>query len=600
MSVQSISKHLAKITNAIEGAVGFIVEMETGYIISSNVLNAKIATWNEKGQITRTTPFTIEDEQTRQVARFVYDTYQNNLTSGVKCNSNSVLTSSERYVSTHRYCTESGIDWFIVFSVPQWNYLSSMAIAIISAGLSGLIIIGISIILAIVLSVRIISPFRNLISSFESISHMDLENVQLLTKSRFAEEQQLQSHFLSMLSRMKQYRSFLPSHLLVELEGPRGGTTTAAGTKSSSTSSGLRQSKDESTLRRSMNDAPSVSTSIQAFGSSFSDTASAQGDGNHLSQSHQPKARFKLYLEKRAVSALCVHLEGLNYWLTHFNEHEVVQLLSDVFEQSGNVCRVSSGLLGTFENGSLAIYFNATSDQSNHEDKAISACITLLHKLQLVKDTKWKHQMDAGKYEELQQHFRVRVSACYQETFAGNLGTKYSKNFTVIGSIGYNLDTLLQVAKDLNLSIVVCERLHDRCDHFQTRYVDTKSLVVENCYSKPWLVQESGDGVQTAEKSDIVTHRETCVYEIGQSTQSVENEWMYELADQEKKGKWNLYNQAVQYYFAKDYEMALQLLVRFKESLQHDDHGGEEMDLPTERLIQKCQRMAHAPKTITE
>src|SRR3989338_9264146 len=135
----------------------------------------------------------------------------------IPCNTYRIIVADGMKISVYRYCNNYNVDWLVIFSVSEWNYIGNMIIAIICAIIGSLMVIGIGGIFGVISATVIVKPFKNLIEQFENVSSMDLD-IQMKTSS-LREVSLLQGHFIVMVERMKQYRAFIPSHLLSRLEG---------------------------------------------------------------------------------------------------------------------------------------------------------------------------------------------------------------------------------------------------------------------------------------------------------------------------------------------------------------------------------------------
>src|SRR3989338_1496962 len=98
-------------TKKVAGSKAYTVELETGYIISSDVADAGVTSWDDKGKETRKTPLTFDDQETVIIAKIVNEAFPD--PKKIECNSGTVLSGSMRYISMYRYCTSTNIDWLI-------------------------------------------------------------------------------------------------------------------------------------------------------------------------------------------------------------------------------------------------------------------------------------------------------------------------------------------------------------------------------------------------------------------------------------------------------------------------------------------------------
>ncbi|EFC48686.1 predicted protein [Naegleria gruberi] len=553
LSAETISQYLAHVTLKLSGSKSFIIEMATQYIIANDNSNARVAVVNSDGSVTRQTYLKIDnDERVSSIAKVLASELGTELDT-IGCGNKSLITSATDYISVYRLCTDTDVDWLFVLAVPQWNYISSIVIAVVCATLGACIIISAGVITSVIISVKLVKPFYNLIDLFESVSHMDLDNL-VINDSKFTEVKHLQNHFKTMTDRIKLYRAFIPSHLLSQLD--QGGDQVDAKKKAHENDSISMASSHKSSQRSSRLDSKQSSLSR-----------------SHASSSHRRYSNdldiFSLHLDRKKLSIVAIHIEGLNRLFSEISAGDCVDLLKDFFDHLGLVCRTSNGYLGNFENDLISISFNASSNQSKHSEKAAAACVQLMEKLNTTKSKKWPNQFK--KKPHLIEIVTFRFAICVQESLCGNLGSNDFKNFTVISSAKFNLESMLDVASKLNLNIVLSDRVFANLEeHYQMRYVYTKELIPDSHYSSPFIQHKENERAQI---------EPTHIYELGESLNVGMDEWMYELQEKEKKAKWTKYNQACKLFFSNQFEEARELFREFHE---------QNNDVAAELMIKKC------------
>ncbi|KAG2392134.1 hypothetical protein C9374_012386 [Naegleria lovaniensis] len=564
LTVDTISSFLKSRTKSIPNSKGFIVETETEFLIAVDS-EVVITEYAADGSLNRKTTETVDDAGIQSIGKIILSSYQNNWKQ-IPCNSMIVLTSSSMYIMVERMCTKNYIDWIVVLAMPQWNYIGSTIIAIIASIFGSILIVTFGIILGVFVSLKIVKPFEHLIQLFESVAQMDLDKIQLNERGAFSEVKQLQQHFMNMVQRMKLYRSFIPAHLLSEIENSQNG---------------INNEDDQGNFQKSEKDSEKGHSSKRRFSESEkSDGASSSSRSMESSSYHRVASKkntsnvnkFSLYMEHRRVTLLEIHLDGLNEWIHIISPNETVMLLSDVFDQVNSISRASGGHISSIENDSIIIAFNASSNQSNHEEKASQVARQLHDKLLSVKYMKWKNHELVKKKPQLYDNMTFRFAILCQECFCGNIGSNDFKNFTIMSSSKSNLASLMEVSKRLEIPIVCCEKVNAACSKsFQTRFVDTK-----NCVDDTYIMSVTLN-------HEVPPQHTTKVYELGGSLTVSQDEWMYELADQQKKNKWNSYNQACQLYFEKEYPRALELFQEFYQSNTNDK--------PAEHMIRLCEQL---------
>ncbi|EFC46793.1 predicted protein [Naegleria gruberi] len=570
MTVMSVSTFLVDITTSIHGSSSFIIETQSEFVIASDHPEVSVAIVDKDGNVERKTTATFGGQVTK-IGKIVYDTFEK-LTS-IPCNEERVLSLTESVVSIKRFCSKEGIDWIIILSVPQWNYLGSMIIAIVSAVVGSILIVSVGIVVAIIFSLKIVRPFVNLISAFEWVSLMKLENINLY-KSSFSEVKSLQFHFKEMIERIKLYRKFIPPHLLVQLDANNVNQQEETFKKTSNTAETSLNVTSSSKNNKSYSQKESNHDDPQSSGDLRSKNSSGANSGPNANM-------FSLYLDKRQVTLLNIYLEGLNEWFVVINPTEIVTILSEIYDVIVKLVRLT-GQVGQIEDETIPIHLNATSDQSQHELKGIQLCHSLLSKLNAYKESKLMNHAIVSKYdEEVFENFKFRIVANSQSAYCGNLGTKQAMSFSIIGSSQHNLKIMTILAKELDIPILITEDLYEKVENkFQVRYVDTVQLVNDQHFSNPYFTTHTRSRLYDSMK----------VFELGEINTVSQDEWMYELdAKEKKKNRWKKYNDACFFFFASRYAEASNMLEEYLDELISPTG---KQDIVALKLLDKCKDRA--------
>ncbi|KAG2393786.1 hypothetical protein C9374_003550 [Naegleria lovaniensis] len=538
MSVSSISQYLKKAIDNIPGSFVFTIEVKTDFIIASSFPTLPVSIWDSQGKETRKTALTFDSPLVNDIGRLVYSHFNNQLTA-LPCGNYTLLNYGVSFINIYRYCNPEGVDWLFVYSVPQWFYLENMIVAVIVALFSSLAIVVGGVALGVWFSMKMIQPIQNLVVLFASVSNMDLDSIDI-TSSSLSEVFLLQQHFKFMVNKMRQYRCFIPPHLLAQIESSEPTKPKQVKDSTQESSKNLRESN-------------SISGTNTSAASSSNKVQDSQSSGKRVTNS-----MFKLGLEKRKFTSSAIHFVGLDRALESLSSKEVTMLLHDFFEVVQKTSSQSSSYLGNFEQNTVNISWNLTSDVSNHEEKSIAITSFILEKLQALPQTKW------SKYENLQMKFIAATVS--QECVCGNIGTNQCKSFSVFGSYQFNLKKLIKHASKLQLSLVTTRNVSERIKHSRlVRFIGHKKLL-PNEENIPFVSRK------TSEKTEI--------YEVGESTECDMDEWMYELEQKKRKEKWNQYHSACEKFLSQEYETAKELFqTYFKEN---------QSDLAASYMIHQC------------
>ncbi|KAG2383116.1 hypothetical protein C9374_004453 [Naegleria lovaniensis] len=561
MTTDKLSKYLKQLSQDMSGSKAMIIETSTNYLLAIDNETSILAV-QEGATAIRKTPLNIDIKEYRDIGNAIYQ-HIPNLKSGIECNTYKHLVLSSSYIMLYRMCSEYNMDWVIVVSTPQWDYISPIIYALIAALCGSAIVLGVSVLVGILFSLKIVRPFKNLMLMFESVSRMDLDNILGLTTNsfEFSEMKFVKYQFQEMLKKLKLYRAFIPSHLLQEIEGDQ-----------------------QELVEHSTNNSQLGNSNVKHSHSSGSGSKHTLNSSVKSSQ-HSSINKFALYIEVKQVSFAGIFIEGLEMWYLNTETNgskELLSLLSDIFEQVNAASRVSGCHIDTFDNDLIVLSFNSSKDQKNHIEKALSVSQTLMEKLTDVKQSLYKSQFAVDKHRkshgnQLRNHHLIdglnfRIAVTSQKVYSGNVGTQDSKFFSVVSSIRKNLDQLVEVAHRLDLSIVFPERIYQKASElYQTRFVDLKELVDDSflspscflnsssCLSPP---EEEISEPNMALRSQLFTKE--AIYELGESNQ-IENdqEWMYELNHKQKLLKWKKYQEACVAFFSEQYDKALTLFEEF-------------------------------------
>lgn len=353
-----------------------------------------MTSWDSQGNEIRKTALSFDNPQVNDVGRLVYSHFNNQLQT-LGCGNYTLLNYGTTYFNIYRYCNAEGIDLLFVYSVPQWHYLQNMIIAVIVALFSSLIIVGGGIVLGVWFSMKMIKPILNLVSLFESVSNMDLDSIDIATSS-LSEVFLLQQHFKYMVNKMRQYRCFIPPHLLAQLDHSQSCTD-------------LKHSSSSKIVTKQ-------SFLSEAKQSSSSSSGVLERGRRRSSGVGSIQSMFKLSLEKRSFTSSAFHINGLDRALDTLESlSDVTSLLHDFFDIVHKTSSQSSSHLENFGGNSITVSWNLTSNVSNHEEKCITFSAVILEKLQNLLSTKWM------KYENLYLNFIV--ASVSQECVSGNVGT---------------------------------------------------------------------------------------------------------------------------------------------------------------------------------
>nr|CAG4713661.1 unnamed protein product [Naegleria fowleri] len=350
-------------------------------------------------------------------------------------------------------------------------------------------------------------------------------------------------HKIVELQRLQElYKSFIPAHVLLQIEAENG---------------------DEDDYMKIEDDVPKeedVKSKDPSHTSASNSTL--QSSTRYNSNKIDLASKFSLYLEKKKVSMIQVKFQGLEWILDNGTPIEIIEILKDIFEKIQFSTRSTSSLMEHVDDDSVSIVFNASRDQSRHEEKAIKTCMDLSDKLRELQNAKWMHS-DKSHSILAANHIVFRFAIHVQHCLCGNVGTADIRSFKILGSIYENISNLTNHASQMHLRIVCDETISKISQSlYHTRFVGFTNFVDE-----------------------VNTYKSSNVYEIGAPLSVSDDEWLYELANKQKNEEWNDYNMACKAFFATNFGLALLGFEKYEQGHSHD--------LPTKHMIQLCKKELH-------
>lgn len=500
-----------------------------------------VSIFNQDRTETRMTALTFEQPKIRSVSKLIYTSMNNNLKS-LKCGEYQFFTNEDSVICMNRFC-KAGVDWLLVLNVPKWDYVGQLFIALIVGILSSLIIAIVGAVMGVVSSISLFRPFQQLTTVFESISNMRLEDIQMRPSS-LAEVNILQKHFQTMLTRLKNYRAFLPPHILQKLDMEVN----------------LRKSTIGRMILERQHSLTSTSGSVNGQISVITRDAAAS----------TPKLErlFCLGLEKRRVTSGMIYFEGLDHFLSALDFDETVSVLNDCFVIIQKTAQATNGQIGSFENNYITITWNSIIESSSHEESATFSVYQILRRLKATRDKKWKN----SHIQNLK--FTFRGSLLSQHCVCGNVGTSQIKNYAIFGSYLHNLQLLIKHASKLEISLIVSESIFEKNkDSYNFRFVGEKKL----------LADDEGNSPIISPKQDRVSFP-TRLYQVGETT-SMEDSEEWRQSSSGLKDSWEHHNKACAKFFEGDLDEAIDLFQFHQSSYQEKYYEEDKVAL---YLLHKC------------
>ncbi|KAG2377921.1 hypothetical protein C9374_009006 [Naegleria lovaniensis] len=349
-------------------------------------------------------------------------------------------------------------------------------------------------------------------------------------------------HKIVELQRIQEmYKSFIPAHVLLQIEGNNGDDGDYVQLEEDA------EPNDEEPKSPSHTSTSNASSALR--------TSSKHNKVDLAS-------RFSLYLEKKKVSMIQVKIQGLSHIMNEMSPIDIVELLKDAFEKIQFSTKSTSSLMEHTDDECVTIAFNASKDQSKHEERALKTCVDLNNKLRELQNSKWKNSSKSQFSELATSRIDFKLAVHVHQSLCGNIGTADVRSFKILGPIQANLTRLTTFASQMNVRIVCDENIAKTCHSlYHIRFVGFVDFLEDDT---------------SATKFVGARH----VHEVGPPLQVCDDEWLYELAHKQKNEEWTGYNAACKEYFSGNFEKAL---FGFEEYTINN-----ESDLPCKSMIELC------------
>eukprot|EP00993_Chasmostoma_nieuportense_P000890 NODE_1817_length_1372_cov_27.967068_g1725_i0.p1 GENE.NODE_1817_length_1372_cov_27.967068_g1725_i0~~NODE_1817_length_1372_cov_27.967068_g1725_i0.p1 ORF type:complete len:400 (+),score=83.72 NODE_1817_length_1372_cov_27.967068_g1725_i0:75-1274(+) len=226
----------------------------------------------------------------------------------------------------------------------------------------------------------------------------------------------------------------------------------------------------------------------------------------------QPSLNLSLGMACRSVTLVCVHLGGFSEFVAlHSTEHRLVESrLVDFMDQAFAIIKSHSGVIDRFIDARIYISWNAAAPAPSHITLA-AQCATELR--DVVK------AFTSDEPTKVVTQFKLYIAMVTDVMIVGNTGTHENswRQFLCLGPTHTLLTQLLMLARQRNVPILMTETCRTRLDNlFQLRPIQT---------------------IRFREAINIV-------YELMHPLNLDDNEWMYQIAQQETTDTMKYYKES--------------------------------------------------------
>ncbi len=213
----TMSNEVKTLTDTIPGSVIIMFERASANIIaSSDIANNMLV---NDGSYSLVDARLYNNTVCATAARYVDNTYgfrkigeaKNNMT---EKGSFSFFSGGNKYVANFQYVTDGeGIEWIILMTIPETAFIGKYisSIAVMAAVSFAIMVLGT--LTGLIATFLLIKPLYTLVQKMSLVETMDFEALGDYGKrlSLFGEVRSIQTAFLLMVEKLKEYKAFLPS-----------------------------------------------------------------------------------------------------------------------------------------------------------------------------------------------------------------------------------------------------------------------------------------------------------------------------------------------------------------------------------------------------
>jgi ankyrin repeat protein/class 3 adenylate cyclase len=456
-----------------------VLEGSSGYLLGSSDPTMEYF-YNVQGNVVRNDGTSGGNSRITSMIEFARSKYGGTLLPAVKPNQ---FIYAEYYpqgqgrvaVNIARLTDQYGLDLLILQSLPMDTYFKTLATSLGVMFALTFILLCLSIILSIFAARIFMLPLIKLISQAEDIKMLQLEKVETdLAKgfSMFTEINSLQHSFNSMAARLKQFRSFIPSHILAVIDAEIGENKFTGATGASN------QSKVPAFPS---NDAASHSSShSDSRGTSVSSFVNTRG---------MVSRALKSKLSSGSITIMTIRISDLSEILEMYSSEDVSETTKDLINAIKTSIQESLGQLVTMSSKKVVIVWNSFIPQSDHRTRACRTAHSFMNNLEKI-HTQWK--------QKNLPILKVYIGVCSGTVYFGNIGSDSTKFFTIIGKASKLSKVLCNRNKQWGTRVLVSEDIYDAVkEEFYFRPVERLNNVMLHELGSPKHPDEWVDELNT-------------------------------------------------------------------------------------------------------
>lgn len=180
-----------------------------------------------------------------------------------------------------------------------------------------------------------------------------------------------------------------------------------------------------------------------------------------------PELQGWLEGEKKEISVMFIDIRGFTSLSGQMDPVTLVQILNEYSQVIGNALKPYEGIIDKFIGDGVMITFNAVAEQPDHAKRAVLSAIEIQNQLNT-----WLAERRTG----VRDLFRFGIGINTGEGIVGNVGTKESTSFTVIGN-AVNLAARLEGKAREGNQIIISQTTYDQTrDVVETQFLGEQEI----------------------------------------------------------------------------------------------------------------------------
>ena len=345
------------------------------------------------------------------------------------------LGAERQALNIARITDKFGLDWVICQTLPTRVFYQTFGISIgVMAGLTVILLI-LGVILSTIAARLFMRPILILIKQADDIKMLQLDKVEKdlnQSSSSFTEVRTLQESYKSMTARLKQFRQFIPAHILSVIDEEIG----------------LKKKE----LIEGSNNAGSSGADRDSDGVSVISAANATGMVNRALRSN---------LNSGCITVMTIRFPDLEEILEQYSADDLVETTKSLVSSIRRCIQESSGQLVSMSSKKSVIVWNTFISQSDHR---VRACKTARQCLNEIEELHKEWALNGLP----QLHLRIGIASGV--AYYGNIGSDSTKFFTIIGAPSKLSDSLCALNKHWGTRAIISDDVYEHAkDDFFVR-----------------------------------------------------------------------------------------------------------------------------------